>query len=301
MRSLWTPWSRPPRGGPGGCSRSFIRSTAPCRGPGLAAGWDLLFLEYADLYLKVLDSLWSEGELLARGIHRIMSDRGLTRGRVLELFCGNGRVAVPLAAMGHKVVGVDFSFKFIEEAKKSARGVGVQERTEFIVGDARRIDDVVGSGSGQFDAVLIVWNSLGYYDRRSDEEILARSRRLVSEGSLLILANLPHRDQMVSRGRVVRTFGRYGDLLILEDMEFDPVRSVLSTRMYLLLDEGAGYVRRAGEVYSEMRIYTPTELGEIMERTGWSLESVYGDVKRLEKFDPARSPLTMVARAVTPS
>ncbi|HEX5012804.1 MAG TPA: class I SAM-dependent methyltransferase [Candidatus Limnocylindrales bacterium] len=60
-----------------------------------------------------------------------------TGGPILELGCGTGRVALPLAAMGNAVVGLDLSAAMLRraEAKRSALEPAVRDRLTFVEGD----------------------------------------------------------------------------------------------------------------------------------------------------------------------
>jgi len=78
---------------------------------------DKLFIEKAELFLRVLDSRWSQGVREAEYIDKLLAKLGVGRGStVLDLGCGNGRIAISLALKGYKVVGVDISPVFIEDA-----------------------------------------------------------------------------------------------------------------------------------------------------------------------------------------
>lgn len=57
--------------------------------------------------------------------------------KILDLACGFGRHANRLAALGHSVVGIDYTPGFLELAKKAADTSGV--RVEYIQGDMRTI------------------------------------------------------------------------------------------------------------------------------------------------------------------
>ena len=54
-------------------------------------------------------------------------------GPVLELACGTGRIAIPIAQEGISVVGLDFSIKMLDQAKKSSKGKGLE--INWIEGD----------------------------------------------------------------------------------------------------------------------------------------------------------------------
>jgi SAM-dependent methyltransferase len=60
-----------------------------------------------------------------------------TGGPVLDLACGSGRLAIPLAERGFGVIGVDLAPPMIERAKQKAAAAGAAVR--FVHGDARTV------------------------------------------------------------------------------------------------------------------------------------------------------------------
>src|SRR6267378_3615501 len=62
---------------------------------------------------------------------------GRTGGPVLELGAGTGRLAVPLAAAGHRVTAVDIDAAMLDRARHRARdeGPAVVGRVEFVEAD----------------------------------------------------------------------------------------------------------------------------------------------------------------------
>ena len=59
-------------------------------------------------------------------------------GPVVELGVGTGRIAVPTAAAGIHVVGVDSSIEMLAVCAEQARAAGVADRLELRLGDLRR-------------------------------------------------------------------------------------------------------------------------------------------------------------------
>ena len=72
--------------------------------------------------------------------------------RVLDVPCGTGRIARRLRADGHRVVGIDATGRFLQEAARSD--------VQVICADMRRT--VVRPGT--FDAAFCLWGSFGYFD-----------------------------------------------------------------------------------------------------------------------------------------
>ena len=93
-------------------------------------------------------------------------------GRVLDLGCGAGRNAVPLAHLGWEVVGVDLSIPMLAAATRLARESGVSDRVRVALA---RMDAVPARGAS-FDLVIAhgIWNLAGS---------AAEFRRAVAEAS----------------------------------------------------------------------------------------------------------------------
>jgi SAM-dependent methyltransferase len=84
-----------------------------------------------------------------------------TGGPILELGCGTGRVAVPVAQDGHHVVGLDRSGAMLERAERRARRASVEVR--WVEGDMRAF-----SFNEAFALIFVAFNSflmLGPDDR----------------------------------------------------------------------------------------------------------------------------------------
>ena len=95
----------------------------------------------------------------ARFIDALIARKTLTAGAaVLDLGCGAGRHARYLAAQGFDVTGLDLS----EESLRLARG-GESATLRFVRQDMRQ-----RFGDGQFDHVVNLFTSFGYFDDLGD-------------------------------------------------------------------------------------------------------------------------------------
>jgi len=101
-----------------------------------------------------------------------------TGGPILELGCGTGRVAIPLAQDGHDVVGLDRSPAMLARAERHARREGVTLR--LVVGDMRSF-----SFSEAFPLIAIPFNTFLMLTPDDRWACLARVREHLAPTGLL--------------------------------------------------------------------------------------------------------------------
>ncbi|PSP92746.1 hypothetical protein BRC78_02695 [Halobacteriales archaeon QH_8_68_33] len=81
----------------------------------------------------------------------------------LDVACGAGRHVIAFVDRGLDAEGLDFSERFLDEARERE----LSDNAAFRHHDMRELDEVTGS----YDLVTSFWNSLGYYDRATDERV----------------------------------------------------------------------------------------------------------------------------------
>jgi SAM-dependent methyltransferase len=101
---------------------------------------------------------------------------------LLDVCCGEGRHAIPLAERGYDVTGLDRDGAALTAARKRASDLSVAAR--FVEGDMR---DLAASVAGPFDVCVCLWQSFGYFDAATNEDILRQMRDLLRPGGRLIL------------------------------------------------------------------------------------------------------------------
>jgi SAM-dependent methyltransferase len=100
-------------------------------------------------------------------------------GRALELAVGTGRIALPLAARGVPVVGIELSEPMVERL----RAKDVDRRVEVTIGDmaTTRVD-------GSFRLVYLVYNTIGNVTTQ-DEQVacFANAARHLEQGGVFVV------------------------------------------------------------------------------------------------------------------
>jgi SAM-dependent methyltransferase len=100
-------------------------------------------------------------------------------GRALEFAIGTGRVAIPLAARGISVTGIELSQPMVDQLRRKVSA----EELPVVVGDM-----ATATVPGEFSLVYVVWNSIGNL-RTQDEQVecfRSAARHLAPGGRFVI-------------------------------------------------------------------------------------------------------------------
>lgn len=211
--------------------------------------------------------------------------------RVLDLGCGTGNHAVPLAQRGYTVVGVDRSSAMLRRAEERASGA------TFANGDITRID--LGQ---KFDAVLMMFAVLGYQIANCDvRAALDTARRHLDLDGLLfadvwygpaVLAQRPS-----DRVKVIDAPDG-GQLIRAASSELDSRRDVCTVRYHLWRID-AGQVRSEVREEHPMRYFFAPELELLLNQAGFQLVRL-GGFPRFFEDEPSEETwnVAFAARAV---
>jgi len=208
--------------------------------------------------------------------------------RILDLACGEGRYTRAFAAMGHQVTGLDLSEDLLAEAK--ARSPNLPGAPTYLRSDMREIPFFE-----QFEAVVSLFTSFGYFDDRTDDEkvLEGAARALVPGGRLLL--DLPNpaqvRGGLVAANEEVR--GKW-HLRYERRMDDTTPSGPYVRKRIVVTDLRLGQV--VGDIQERVRLYAPDELNRVLGLAGLEPEGA-----RLGDFDgtllsPTAPRLIRVAR-----
>jgi SAM-dependent methyltransferase len=178
-------------------------------------------------------------------------------GPVLELGVGTGRIAVPIALAGLKVVGVDSSEGMLEVAREAASRAGVELDLRY--GDLREppVEEL-------FPLVLIPFRSLLHMQTDADRRAALRAvrARLVEGGRFVFDVFTPGHDD------VVETHGKWLEREpgIFEHAEWDEEQRTLVLRV--VGDDAEAKLSLAWLPVEDWRA--------LLEEEGFAVEGLYG-------------------------
>lgn len=198
-----------------------------------------------------------------RDVSRVIEVLGLPAGsKILDVPCGQGRHAHPLAEAGFDVTGLDYSAHLL--ARATARGTG--PRLRYRRGDMRTLP---GNWTGKFDAVLNLFTSFGFFAHPEDDARVIRefARALKPGGALLWHGG--SRDGVVARFLSRDWWSAADGTMIGHERSFDPLSGMLTVRTTV---KGA---RRTVEREHQIRLYTATRLAELCLAAGLVVEQAW--------------------------
>ena len=185
---------------------------------------------------------------------------------ILDLGCGLGRHALGLAALGHRVTGLDWAKEFVKEAGAAARRAGLP--ASFVRGDMRRL-----RYRARFDAAVNLFTSFGYFETEAEDLAVLRGvRRSLRPGGVFLI-DLLNKDWLLRHfsptfwqdepeGEVLKAFNR---------LSFDEKSSRLSNRRTLYLRGGA---RR--RTFLRFKVYSRGDMERLLAAAGLRVRKVRG-------------------------
>ena len=254
-----------------GPAKPASRNRNPVRDREGWQGWDT----YAPFYD------WENAQTLGR--RDVAFWRGVAlaaRGPVLELGCGTGRVSLPLARAGVRLVGIDRSAPMLERARQRltrSRGpaqAGHDRRLHLVRGDIRTLPFEDES----FPMVLAPYGILQSLIRPRDlTAALASVARVLAPGGTFGVDLVPDVPKWREYKNRVQLRGRNGAarLTLVESVSQDPKRRLTTFEQT--------YVERRGEHTREhrfdltFRTLSVPEMTRQLARAGFRVEAVLGD------------------------
>jgi SAM-dependent methyltransferase len=250
--------------------------------------------EYADAY----DDLYQQKDYSSEcGLiqHLLETYRSEPVRKILDLGCGTGNHAIPLAHRGYEVAGVDRSAMMLDSGRAKAGAQLIGGKVKFYQGDIRSLEL-----PQSFDASLMMFAVLGYQlENRDVLAALRTARKHVRVGGLLIFdvwygpAVLGQRP--AERVKAIAT--DKGRILRLASGRLDVQRHLCEVRYHLWRLEGDRLTGESEETHL-LRFFFPLELNLFLECCGFA-PIRFGAFPEFDR-DPDETTWNMcgVARAV---
>ena len=193
---------------------------------------------------------------------------GLTPGiHVLDLCCGFGRHSLELARRGFQVTGLDLSPDLLRHARETADAEGLA--VNWVQSDMRDIP----MPAEPYDAVLMLFSSLGVFDTDDDEARVVQAAAQVLKPGGVILIDTINRELMLRRWMPLRWQERPDGTLLLNKMRLDLLTGTWHSQEIIVRPDGRRFEDR-----HRLRFWTYTELAALLARGGFTALQGFGGV-----------------------
>lgn len=212
-----------------------------------------------------------------------LSQARQTGGPILELGCGTGRVALPLANRGFEVTGLDVSPYMLRVIRRKAQALPPKGRLRLVRGNMARFNL-----HKKFRLILIPFRAFQHlYTVEAQKACLRCVYRHLRTGGRFILDVFDPRLEscLPSRRRPSRLRERYRDesgrritVRSLHRLN-DPLRQILQETWEFTVRNRQGKVVRRSKSLIAMRWTYRYEMQHLLELTGFRILAGYGDFK----------------------
>ena len=205
-------------------------------------------------------------ETAEKNISAYIKYSGVNRGNVLDLACGPGRYAVPLAKLGFKVDAVDIQQSMLEKARFSA--ALNSENPRYHQSDAASFIK-----PEYFDLVLLLYNSFGYYDnRQQDQSLIESAYANLKEGGVFLL-------ELKTRREIEKSFSKTYETQLASGIILTEVRSISKNGSQMItawqLEDPLNPGNRS--FVSKMNLYYLEDLTGMLAEVGFKKINAFGD------------------------
>jgi SAM-dependent methyltransferase len=171
--------------------------------------------------------------------------------KLVDVCCGNGRHSQALSQLGYKVVGIDRNHSQIERLQGS-------ESDNLLFCEMDMLD--ISKLSTVFDVGIIMWQSFGYFDRRTNVRTLEVLHTVIRNRGRLVL-DIYNRSFFEGKNGV-SNFDRDG-MKIIETKKLED--KVLSVRL--------DYINQNNTDEFNWTVYNVQEIQELAVATGFKMLS----------------------------
>ncbi len=191
---------------------------------------------------------------------------------VLDVCCGAGRHSILFAKKGFNVTGFDLSKFLLNIAKENSKDHNL--KIDFFCADQRKF-----LFKNKFDLILNLFTSFGYFENDEENFLLFENAfRSLKENGTFVFDYF--NSEYLKKNLIEETISNSGNEVMIQK------RSINSGRV----EKDILIKNQTGEknFKESVRLYTPDEIFERLEKTGFKIRSVFGNYSG-EKFDTGNS------------
>lgn len=192
--------------------------------------------------------------------------------RILDVCCGPGRHSQPLVEHGYQLVGIDLDENALAKARRLSNGLAT-----YLQLDMRQLVQL----DGDFDAMICLWQSFGYFDEATNQDVLRQISQKLRQGGRFIL-DIYHRDYF-AQNQGIRHYTRMGVSIAASNR-------MAGNRLIVHLEYSDG---SPGDNF-EWQLFTPEEICQAAAEVGLHTCLVCTEYNEQEPASPAKPRMQLV-------
>lgn len=207
-----------------------------------------------------------------------ISDNFLThKSDILDLGCGPGLYAKKLAALGHKVVGIDFSKRSIDYAIKDAKNNNIS--IQYLYQNYLEIDY-----ENEFDLIILIYCDFGVLNDEERNTLLAKVHKALRPGGLFIFDIFNEKYQITENcdnSWTVESNGFWTDspYLSLTTTFHYPADNAFVEQYAIITEDGSINIYRNWNRY-----YSKSSIGKVLDLFNFSNHKYYDNIIESSNF-----------------
>lgn len=230
---------------------------------------------FSGIYKDIWRGIFPQKTTIAEVDFIIEEFRLKPQSKVLDLMCGHGRHSLELAKRGIQVTAVDSLPDYIDEIEQAA----IKEKLNV---KAHQSDAASFTTRDKYDAIIIMGNSLQFFDRPQLRKIIELMSQALNENGSILINTWSIAEIAFSKFQS-KSWGRMNDVIVLSDSQFLLKPSRIETESTFILKDGTMETKLAIDY-----IYSLSEYESLFHECGLTMDKVYSipGKKPFELGDP---------------
>ncbi len=200
-------------------------------------------------------------------VHSLLKLSGFEKRDILDLCCGPGRFAVPLARMGYNVTGVDITGFLLDAARNRASLENVE--MEWVKEDMRSF-----RRSASYDLALNMFTSFGYFRDHSDNmKVLENVNESLRQGGKFVM-EIMGKETLASIFNPATIEETDEGLLLIQRHRIEDGWNRIENDWLLIENESV-----LGRWKFSHWVYSAAEIRNMLLNAGFSSVEIYGDLE----------------------
>ncbi|QED50154.1 class I SAM-dependent methyltransferase [Cytobacillus dafuensis] len=200
-----------------------------------------------------------------------------SNGVIIELACGTGRVTIPIASRGYKLIGVDLHKGMLEEAKKKAFNQNVN--ITWVQQDCTKLSLNITS-----KLIYMVGNSFQHFltNGAQDKLLTSVNRHLEIEGIFIFDTRFPSKEELLQpnteeywKTYIDHENGNAVDVYTISN--YDSLNQIQHYTTIRRMKNNQGIVLGEKSTNISLRYVFPKEMERILSNNGFEIISIFQD------------------------